>query len=56
MKHPLKQVIVKILVENEYLDNVKSEQLNLVWLFPVLENAIKANGDKDMLPAFNCFM
>lgn len=52
----LKQVIVKILVENEYLDNVKSEQLNLVWLFPVLENAIKANGDKDMLPAFNCFM
>ena len=52
----LKQVIVKILVENEYLDNVKSEQLNLVWLFPILENAIKANGDKDMLPAFNCFM
>jgi len=52
----LKQVIVKILVENEYLDNVKSEQLNPVWLFPVLENAIKANGDKDMLPAFNCFM
>lgn len=52
----LKQVIVKILVENEYLDNIKSEQLNPVWLFPILENAIKANGDKDMLPAFNCFM
>lgn len=52
----LKQVIIKILVENEYLDNIKSEQLNPVWLFPILENAIKANGDKDMLPAFNCFM
>lgn len=52
----LKQVIIKILVENEYLDNIKSEQLNPVWLFPILENAIKANGDKDMLPAFNCFI
>lgn len=52
----LKQVIIKILVENEYLDNIKSEQLNPLWLFPILENAIKANGDKDMLPAFNCFM
>lgn len=51
----LKQVIVKMLVENEYLDNVKSEQLNPVWIFPVLENAIRNNNDEAMLPAFNCF-
>ncbi len=52
----IKQVLVKILVENEYLNNTKSEQLNPVWLYPILENAIKANGDRKMLPAFNCFM
>lgn len=51
----LKQVITKILVENEYLDNVKSTKLNPVWLQPVLENAIRESGDEIALPAFNCF-
>lgn len=51
----LKQVITKILVENEYLDNAKSTKLNPVWLQPVLENAIRENGDEIALPAFNCF-
>ena len=51
----LKQVITKILVENAYLDNVKSTKLNPVWLQPVLENAIRENGDEIALPAFNCF-
>ncbi len=51
----LKQVILKTLVDNEYLDNTKSEKLNPVWLYPVLENAIRSNGDEIALPAFNCF-
>lgn len=51
----LKQVITKILVENEYIDNIKSIKLNPVWLQPVLENAIRENGDEIALPAFNCF-
>lgn len=51
----LKQVIVKILEENEYIDNIKSVKLNPVWLQPVLENAIRENGDEIALPAFNCF-
>ena len=50
-----KQVIVKILEENEYIDNIKSVKLNPVWLQPVLENAIRENGDEIALPAFNCF-
>ena len=29
--------------------------LNPVWLHPVLENAIRSNGDMAILPAFNCF-
>ncbi len=52
----LKQVLVKIMVETEFLDSTKSEELNPVWLYPVLENGIKANGDFEILPAFNCFM
>lgn len=51
----IKQVLVRILVENEYLDDVKAEQLNPVFLHSVLENAIQTNGDEAMLPAFNNF-
>lgn len=51
----LKQVITKMLVENEYIDNIKSIKLNPVWLHSVLENVIRENGDEIALPAFNCF-
>lgn len=52
----LKQVLTKILVENDYLVNVKSETLNPVLISSVLENAIRCNNDDAVLPAFNCFM
>ena len=51
----LKQIIARVLVETEYLDNLKADHLNPVWLHPVLENAIRSNGDTAVLPAFNCF-
>ena len=51
----LKQIIARVLVETEYLDNIKADHLNPVWLHPVLENAIRSNGDAAILPAFNCF-
>ena len=51
----LKQVIMKTLVENEYIDTTKSTKLNPVWLHPILENAIRECGDVTALPAFNCF-
>lgn len=51
----LKQVLARVLVENEYLDNVRSDHLNPVWLHPILENAIREKGDMAVLPAFNCF-
>ena len=51
----LKQVIAKMLVENEYIDSIRAAKLNPVWLHPVLENAIRENGDEIALPAFNCF-
>lgn len=51
----IKQVLVKILVDNDYLDNNKSETLNPVWLNGLLKNAIEANGDRAALAAFNCF-
>ena len=51
----IKQVLVRILVETEYLDDVKAEQLNPVFLHSILENAIRMNGDEAMLPAFNNF-
>lgn len=52
----LKQILTKILVENDYLDNTKAERLNPVWLNPILENAIRNNNDDAALPAFNCFV
>lgn len=51
----LKQVLTRILVENEYLDNAKTDHINPVWLSPTLENAIRSNNDDAALPAFNCF-
>lgn len=51
----LKQVIKKILVENGYINNIKATKLNPVWLHPILENAIRENGDELALSAFNCF-
>lgn len=51
----LKQVISKMLLENDYIDSTRSTTLNPVWLQPVLENAIRENGDEIALSAFNCF-
>jgi len=52
----LKQVLTKILVDNEYIDSIKAEQLNPVLICPVLENAIRSNNDDAALVAFNCFI
>lgn len=51
----LKQVLNRTLVETEYLDSTSADRLNPVWLNPVLENAIRSNGDDAALPAFNNF-
>ncbi len=50
----IKAVLRKLLVENEYLDGLKSDHLNPVYLESRLENCIRANGDEEALPAFNC--
>jgi len=52
----LKQVLMKTLVENEYLDNIKAERLNPVLISPILENAIRSAGQEIALSAFNCFV
>ena len=51
----LKQVLAKVIVENEYLDDIRADHLNPVYLHPILENAIRCHGDLMVLPAFNCF-
>lgn len=51
----IRQVLVKMLVENDYLENNKSQKLNAVWVSPLLENAIRSNNDDIALSAFNCF-
>lgn len=52
----IRQVIIRILVENEYLEHSKAEKLNPVWLNPILEDAIRAHNDIAVLPAFHCFV
>ena len=51
----LKQILTRVLIETEYLDNREADHLNPVWLHPILENTIRSNGDVAVLPAFNCF-
>ena len=50
----LRQVLMKTLVENEYLDSTKAERLNPVLISPILESAIREAGQEIALPAFNC--
>ena len=51
----IKSVLVRMLVETEYLDGIRSTTLNPVLLCEELEEGIRANHDDDALPAFNCF-
>lgn len=51
----IKQILNKILVENEYLDRCSSDHLNAVMINSMLENEIRLNNDEAALPAFNCF-
>lgn len=51
----LKQILTRVLVENEYLDHTTADHINPVWLHPILEDAIRSNNDDVVLSAFNCF-
>ena len=50
----IKQVLVRILVENEYLDGNRADHLNPVLIGSLLKERIRANGDNAALIAFNC--
>ena len=50
----IKQVLVRILVENEYLDSTRADHLNPVLIGSLLEERIRANDDNAALIAFNC--
>ena len=50
----VKQVLARILVDNEYLDSTTADHLNPVLITSVLENAIRNSGDTKALTAFNC--
>lgn len=52
----VRQVLTKILVENEYLNSINASHLNPVLISPLLENAIREDGQEIALPAFNCLM
>ena len=51
----IKQVLTRTLVECEYLDSPRAQQLNPITIAPELEDAIRDTGSTDALPAFNCF-
>ena len=48
-------VLMRILIENEYIESNKSNKLQPVLLSRVLENEIRINGEELALAAFNCF-
>lgn len=51
----IRQILIRMLAENDYLDSIKADHINPVWLNPMLENAIRSNNDDRALFAFNCF-
>lgn len=51
----IKSVLMRMLIETEYLDGIRSTTLNPVLLCEELEEGIRTNNDYEALPAFNCF-
>ena len=51
----MEQVLMKTLAETGYVDKIESKRLNSVLISPILEKAIRADGDVAVLPAFDCF-
>ena len=51
----IRQVLIKILVENEYLDSTNSDHLNPVLISRVLEDGVRENHDEAAFSAFNFF-
>ena len=51
----IRLVLIKMLIENEYLDDNKSDHINPVWLNPILEQVIREKDNDRVLMAFNCF-
>lgn len=52
----IRKVLVKLLVETGYLSSTRASKLEPVFLYPSLENVIRAQGTTNVLPAFNCFV
>ena len=51
----IKQVLARVLVENQYLDQVAADHLNPVLIAPILERSIRSSGDLRALAAFKLF-
>lgn len=51
----IRGVLVRCLVETQYLENQRDEKLHPVFLSEDLERGIRDNGDESALVAFNCF-
>lgn len=51
----IKSVLIRMLVETEYLDNYKETKLNPILICRELEQGIRENNDLTALIAFNCF-
>ena len=51
----IQSVLIRVLIETGYLDNLRDTTLNPILLCEELEDGIKTNNDFDALPAFNYF-
>lgn len=51
----LKQVLVRFMIECEYLESPKAQVLQPVYLYPELDEVIRFKGDNEALAAFNSF-
>ena len=51
----IRGVLVRCLVETQYLENPRDEKLNPIFISEELERGIRDNEDEVALSAFNCF-
>ena len=51
----IRSSLIRVLIETDYLDSVKSDHINPVLIDPLLETSIRSQGEDMVLAAFNCF-
>ena len=51
----IRSVLIRVLIDTEYIDDKKSDHINAMLIEPLVEDAIRRAGEDRILTVYNCF-